>query len=69
MIIEKSKGEFDISKYQGLSDDELEKEVRQVVADNKKAPVGALMGKIMAKHRGKVDGKKVMDLLKKFAGQ
>ncbi len=29
--------------------------------------MGALMGKIMAKHRGKVDGKKVMDMLKKFA--
>ncbi|MEA3514486.1 MAG: Glu-tRNA(Gln) amidotransferase subunit GatE [Nanoarchaeota archaeon] len=67
VIIEKYKGTFDINKHKGLSDDELEKEVRQVVADNKDSPIGALMGKIMARHRGKVDGKKVMDLLKKFA--
>lgn len=66
VIIEIYKGEFDINKYKGITDEELEKEVKKIIEENKGAPVGALMGKIMAKHRGKVDGKKVMQMLNKF---
>lgn len=65
VILEKHEGTFELKKYKSMSDDELEKEVRQVIKENKGAPQGALMGKIMAKHRGKVDGKKVMEILKK----
>jgi len=66
VMIDYSKGKFDINKYKGISDEELEKEVKRIIEENKGVPVGALMGKIMAKHRGKVDGKKVMQMLNKF---
>ncbi len=66
VMIDYAKGEFDINKYKGITDKELEKDVKQIIEENKGAPVGALMGKIMAKHRGKVDGRKVMQMLNKF---
>lgn len=55
----------DYEKYKGLSDSELEGEIVKLIKDNKEAPINALMGMLMAKHRGKVDGKKAMELLNK----
>jgi Glu-tRNA(Gln) amidotransferase subunit E-like FAD-binding protein len=55
----------DYDKYKGLSDDELENEIVTLIKDNKEAPINALMGMLMAKHRGKIDGKKAMELLQK----
>ena len=55
----------DYSKYQPLSEKEIEKEIELIISKNKNAPVGALMGKVMAKFRGKVDGKLVMQIIKK----
>jgi Glu-tRNA(Gln) amidotransferase subunit E-like FAD-binding protein len=52
-------------KYRELSEEELEKEITGLVNKNKDAPINALMGLLMAKHRGKVDGKKAMELLQK----
>jgi len=54
----------DYNKYAGMSDEELEKEIKEIILNNPNAPVNALMGMVMAKHRGKVAGKKVMELLK-----
>ncbi len=56
-----------LGKYQTMSDDELEKRVKAVVAANKGAPLGVLMGKAMAELRGKAPGEKVMALLKRLA--
>ena len=55
-----------IEQYKSVSDDKLEEEVRNVIKENKGAPVNALMGIIMDKFRGKVDGKKVMALIQKY---
>jgi len=55
----------DYTKYQGMSDEELETEVVNLIKENKTAPINALMGMLMAKHRGKIDGKKAMELLNK----
>jgi Glu-tRNA(Gln) amidotransferase subunit E-like FAD-binding protein len=55
----------DYDKYKGISDEELEKEVIKLINENKDASINALMGLLMAKHRGKVDGKKAMELLNK----
>jgi len=55
----------DYKKYKVVSDDELEKEIRKLVKENPAAPIKALMGMLMAKYRGKVDGRKAMALLKK----
>ncbi|MBN1793008.1 Glu-tRNA(Gln) amidotransferase subunit GatE [Candidatus Woesearchaeota archaeon] len=55
----------DLSGYKSLSAKELEAEIITLVKKQKDATTQALMGLIMGKHRGKVDGKTVMDLLKK----
>ena len=48
-----------------MSDEALEKEIATLIKDNDEVPINALMGMLMAKHRGKVDGKKAMELLNK----
>jgi len=55
----------DVNKYKGVSNEVLEKEIKELVAAKKDVAPNALMGIIMGKYRGKVDGKKVMELLKK----
>lgn len=57
--------ESDFDEYKGISDDELEQEVIDLIKKEKDAPINALMGMLMAKHRGKIDGQKAMELLKK----
>ncbi len=57
---------FDLTKYQMISDDELEKSIKDIVAKNKGASMGALMGIVMNAYKDKTDGKKVSDLLKKY---
>ncbi len=61
-------GKVDWSKYKGVDDSEIESAIKKIVDDNKGAPIGALMGKCMAQFRGKVDGKKVNEILKKLVG-
>lgn len=55
-----------VEQYKSMSSEKLEEEIRQLVHKEKGAPINALMGIIMKKHKGTVDGKKVMDLLKKY---
>ena len=55
-----------LDKFKTLDDKELEKILKEVVKKNKGAPIGALMGAAMKELRGKVEGKKVMGLLKKL---
>ncbi len=59
------KGQLDLSNFKQVSDQELEKEIKNIIAANKGAQFGALMGMVMNKFRGKVDGKKVSELIKK----
>ncbi|MFH1589367.1 MAG: Glu-tRNA(Gln) amidotransferase subunit GatE [archaeon] len=67
ILEEKSKGKtIDYSKYEVISSGNLEKEIKVIVEKNKGAPIGALMGMIMAKFKGNVDGKQAMDILKKY---
>lgn len=66
ILVEKVKGnKVNYSKYRVVSSDDLEKEIKEIIKKNKDAPINALMGIIMNKYRGKVDGKKVMEILKK----
>lgn len=57
--------EPDFGKFQGMNDDELELEIKKLIKENPEAPINALMGLLMAKHRGRIDGKKAMELLHK----
>lgn len=57
----------DYNKYKPVSEEGVTEEVKQVIAKNKGAPVNALMGILMSKYRGKIDGKKAMELIKKYS--
>lgn len=62
------KGKFDISKYKMLDDSEIEEIVKNIISKNKGAPFGALMGEAMKKLRGKADGKKVSETIRRLSG-
>ena len=67
ILVEKIKtGKVDLSKYKAVDDSSLEDELKKIISENKGASMNALMGEAMKKLRGKVDGKKIMDALKKL---
>jgi len=59
------KKKIDYSKYKQTSEEEIIKFIKQLISKNKGASIGALMGMLMAKYRGKIDGKKAMQLIQK----
>jgi Glu-tRNA(Gln) amidotransferase subunit E-like FAD-binding protein len=62
----KCKGEkIDYSKFRKAGAGEIEKEIEQIVKEKPGLNISAYMGLVMAKLKGKVDGKTVMDILKK----
>jgi len=67
LLTEAAKGkQIDIGKFKTASLDNLEKEIKNIIKQKPGLTINAYMGLIMAKYRGKVDGKKVMHILKKF---
>ncbi len=60
-------GRLELDKYTIMSEAELEKELRQIVAANKGMPFNALIGKAMEKLRGKAPGQKIVEKLKSLA--
>ena len=67
ILVEIAKGnEVNYSKYGGVSYDNIKKEIKEVIKDNKNISAKAIMGIIMSKHRGKVEGRKVMDIINKL---
>jgi Glu-tRNA(Gln) amidotransferase subunit E-like FAD-binding protein len=66
ILVDYANGKFDLKKYALVSANELEKEIQNIVKSNPNKPIGAYMGMIMAKYRGKVAGSKVMEILKKL---
>ena len=65
VLVKKIKKE-NIVFHKGLSDKEIEKKLKALVKKNPKAPIGGLMGDAMKMFKGRVDGKKVMEILKKL---
>ncbi len=59
-------GRVDFEKYKGVDDAALEKMLKKIVSAHKGAPLGTLMGITMKELRGKADGKKINELLKKM---
>jgi len=59
-------GKPDLSKYSKLGKDDIEKELKRIISENKGAPKGMIMGKAMAALKGKAEGRDVMDLLNKL---
>jgi glutamyl-tRNA(Gln) amidotransferase subunit E len=57
-----------LKKYTLLSDAELTRELTSIITENKGMAYNALIGKAMARLRGKASGQKIAELLKKLAG-
>lgn len=67
ILVEVSKGKkIDISKYETMSDKKLEQELKKIVESKPDLSMGALMGIAMKKFRGKAEGKKIAELIKKW---
>jgi Glu-tRNA(Gln) amidotransferase subunit E-like FAD-binding protein len=67
LLIKKLKNEkIDLEKFATISEKVLEKEIKELIEKKKGLNLGAYMGILMSKYRGKVDGKKIMGLLRKF---
>ncbi|HLC50137.1 MAG TPA: Glu-tRNA(Gln) amidotransferase subunit GatE [Candidatus Nanoarchaeia archaeon] len=68
LLESKSKGEkIDLSRFEGVSDDNLETEIKKIIEEKPNLNASAYMGLAMAKFRGKADGKKIMELVKKHS--
>lgn len=57
----------ELSKYQTVYLEELELFIKDLTEKNKGVSISGLMGDVMKKYRGSVDGKLAMDLLRKYA--
>jgi len=66
VLVDMAKGKFDIKKYESLETEDLHEQLLQVIKENKGAPFGALMGKAMAKLKGKASGEQVSKMLKEL---
>ncbi|MEK6983674.1 MAG: Glu-tRNA(Gln) amidotransferase subunit GatE [Nanoarchaeota archaeon] len=68
ILIKKIKKEkINLTEFESVSEEQLEKEIEQIIKEKPNLNQSAYMGLIMAKHRGKVDGKKVMEIVKKYS--
>ena len=69
LLIKKIKNEkINFADFESISDEKLETEIKKVISEKPNLSIAAYMGLIMAKYRGKVEGKKVMDILKRILG-
>ena len=67
LLGKKASGEkVKISEFERVSEEQLENEIKQIIKEKPGLSVSAYMGLAMAKYRGKVDGKKVMEVVKKI---
>jgi len=70
ILVQIAKGEkVDYSQYVLADESTLKEDIEKIIGKNPGASIGALMGMVMDKHRGKVDGKKVMELIKELTGK
>ncbi len=66
ILVDISKGKgMDLERYRMASAGDIEDEIRKIIEKNKGASVGAVMGMVMKRYQGKVDGKKVNELVRK----
>lgn len=58
-------GSINLADYKPVSKKDLESEIKKIIKSQKDPNIGSVMGAVMAKFRGKVDGKVVSELVKK----
>ncbi|MBW2995083.1 hypothetical protein KY312_01920, partial [Candidatus Woesearchaeota archaeon] len=54
------------ANFMQMSDEDLKKELKKIVDENKEAPFNALMGIAMGKLKGKASGKKINEILREL---
>lgn len=59
-------GEFNFEKFKGVSPQEVEEFILDTIKKNKELSVNAIMGIVMTKYRGKIQGSTVIELIKKY---
>ena len=63
-LIEKLKsGKVNLNNYKVLNDEDLKKEIKKIIDKNKDKTFSGLMGIVMSKFKGKIDGKKAADTI------
>ena len=68
LLIKKIKNEkINLAEFEAVSETDLEKEIKKIIEEKPGLNASAYMGLIMSKYRGKVDGKKAMETVDKFA--
>lgn len=66
ILVELASGKkIEYNKYSILSEKELEKEIENIIYENRALPPNALIGKCMEKLRGRADGKKIVEIVNK----
>ncbi|MBS3126063.1 Glu-tRNA(Gln) amidotransferase subunit GatE [Candidatus Woesearchaeota archaeon] len=66
VLAKKAEGKkADPSQFKKASEGDVEKEIKKIIDEKPGLTIGAYMGLVMAKYRGKIDGKKAMDILKR----
>jgi glutamyl-tRNA(Gln) amidotransferase subunit E len=67
ILVKICKGEkVDYTKYAPMKESELEAELKKIVKESKELEFNALVGKAMGTLKGKADGKKIIEMLKKL---
>ncbi|MBS3112306.1 Glu-tRNA(Gln) amidotransferase subunit GatE [Candidatus Woesearchaeota archaeon] len=59
-------GKIRLEEFKRVSDKELEETIRELIKKNPKLSPGAIIGDLMKKFNGKVDGKKASEIIKKL---
>ena len=66
IFVEKASGKrIDYSKYKVFSAGDVENEVKKLVKEKKDLTDNAIMGILMQKYRGKIDARKLMDIIRR----
>ncbi|MBI3035961.1 Glu-tRNA(Gln) amidotransferase subunit GatE [Candidatus Woesearchaeota archaeon] len=67
LLIKKIRNEkIELKEFEAVSEKDLEKEIKKVINEKPNLNISAYMGLVMAKYRGKVEGRKVMEMIKKL---
>ncbi|MEM3374491.1 MAG: Glu-tRNA(Gln) amidotransferase subunit GatE [Candidatus Woesearchaeota archaeon] len=61
--------EIDFLKYKKMDENELRKEISEIITQNKGLNYNAMIGKVMAKLKGKADGKKIVEIIKEIMNE
>ena len=66
VLLDIKENKLNLKNYKKMDIKEIESEVKEIVEKNKELSINALVGIVIKKYRGKLEGKEVFELIKKF---